>query len=98
VRIGIDVRPLSRLAAGISRAVKNALQQLQEIDFENTYFLYSDREFELPLRNGHWHKRISRRFSFLPGSAWLQTDGRKMFFGVPLMRYHSVCLPPYAAF
>jgi glycosyltransferase involved in cell wall biosynthesis len=78
VKIGIDVRPLSRLAAGISRAVKNSLQQLQEIDGENSYFLYSDREFDLPLRNGHWQKRISRTFRFLPGSAWLQIDARKM--------------------
>ncbi len=48
------------------------------MDAENTYYLYSDREFEMSLRNGHWHKRIGRRFSFLPGTVWLQTDAKKM--------------------
>jgi glycosyltransferase involved in cell wall biosynthesis len=78
MRIGIDVRPLSRPAAGISRAVRNVLQQLQELDAANTYYLYSDHDFELTLRNGHWHKRTGGRFSLLPGTAWLQTDARKM--------------------
>ncbi len=78
MRIGIDVRPLSRPPAGIYRAVRNVLQQLQELDAENTYYLYSDREFELPLRNSRWQKRIGRSFSFLPGSAWLQTGAKRM--------------------
>jgi glycosyltransferase involved in cell wall biosynthesis len=78
MRIGIDVRPLSRPPAGIYRAMRNVLQRLQELDAENTYYLYSDREFELPLRNSRWQKRVDRRFSFLPGSVWLQTDAKRM--------------------
>lgn len=78
MRIGVDARPISRSAAGISRGVRNLLRQLQEIDVENSYFLYSDREFELPVLNGRWQKRISHSIPFWPGSAWLQTSGRKM--------------------
>lgn len=78
MNIGIDTRPLSRPPAGIHRAVRNVLQHLQEADAENSYYLYSDREFELPLRNGRWCKRVSRTFSFLPGSIWLQADAKRM--------------------
>lgn len=81
MKIGIDVRPLSRPGAGIARAVRNILEQLQGIDTENTYYLYSDREFGLPLQNSLWHKRISRHISFLPGSAWLQTAAKSMAVG-----------------
>lgn len=78
MRIGVDARPLSRQPAGIYRAVRNTLQHLHEVDSENAYYLYSDREFELPLQNGRWRKRISRTLSFLPGSIWLQTDAKRM--------------------
>ncbi|MGH9344910.1 MAG: hypothetical protein ACRD19_14260, partial [Terriglobia bacterium] len=78
MRIGVDARPLSRPVAGIARAVRNTLQELQTLDVENTYCLYSDREFEMAIRNGRWCKRIGRRFSCLPGSAWLQTEAKKM--------------------
>jgi glycosyltransferase involved in cell wall biosynthesis len=78
MRIGIDARPLSRPPAGIARAVRNILQQLEAIDGDNSYFLYSDREFELASPDDRWHKRVSRRIPLLPGSAWLQTDARKM--------------------
>jgi glycosyltransferase involved in cell wall biosynthesis len=78
MKIGVDVRPLSRSPAGIHRAVRNVLQHLQEMDSENAYYLYSDREFEFALKNGRWRKRIGRRFPFLPGSFWLQTDAKRM--------------------
>ncbi|HTV54022.1 MAG TPA: glycosyltransferase family 1 protein [Terriglobia bacterium] len=78
MNFGIDVRPLSRPPAGIHRAVRNLLEHLQAIDSENRYYLYSDREFELVLRNNRWQKRVHRTFSFLPGSVWLQTDAKRM--------------------
>ena len=78
MKIGIDVRPLSRPPAGIHRAVRNVLLHLQEIDSENTYYLYCDREFDLAIQNSRWRRRIGRRVSFLPGSLWLQTDAKRM--------------------
>jgi glycosyltransferase involved in cell wall biosynthesis len=78
MKIGVDARPLSRPAAGIARAVRNLLIQLREIDAENAYFLYSDREFDFPVRDDRWQKRIRRSLPFLPGSAWLQTDANRM--------------------
>ena len=78
MRIGVDVRPLSRPRAGISRVVFNTILELQRIDQQNTYFLYCDREFELPFHSERWRKRIHSRFRFLPGTLWLQTEGKSM--------------------
>jgi len=78
MRIGIDCRPLSRPPAGVSRVLTNIIRELQLIDNENLYYLYSDREFDLPFHSERWRKRIHSRFRFLPGTFWLQTDARSM--------------------
>lgn len=78
MRIGIDCRPLSRAPAGIPRVLTNIIRELQLIDNENLYFLYSDRQFEPPFHSERWRKRIRTRFRFLPGTFWLQTDARSM--------------------
>ncbi|MGI0134982.1 MAG: glycosyltransferase family 4 protein [Candidatus Micrarchaeaceae archaeon] len=78
MRIGIDVRPLSRPKAGIFRCVSSLLQELQRIDKENSYFLYSDRDFDGIQENSQWRKRVSAGFRLIPGSVWLQSEARKM--------------------
>jgi len=76
MRIGIDARALSVEAAGVPRVVKSLVRELGRIDQENSYFLYSHREFELPFENPRWHKRIGSRTSGLPSIVWFLTGAR----------------------
>jgi len=78
MRIGINALPLSRVRAGAARVVWSILEELHENDPENSYYLYSDRDFELPWEGARWQKKIWSPLRFLPGTLWLQTVGRRM--------------------
>jgi len=78
MRIGISALPLSRVRAGTARVIQCVIEELRKIDSENCYYLYSDRDFELPWEGSRWHKRIRPGPPFLPGTLWLQTVGRRM--------------------
>ena len=58
--------------------IRSVIEQWREIDSENCYFLYSDRDFELPWEGDRWRKRISSPLPLLPGTLWLQSIGRRM--------------------
>jgi glycosyltransferase involved in cell wall biosynthesis len=58
--------------------IRCVIQELSAIDSENRYFLYSDRDFELPWEGDRWRKRISSPLPLLPGTLWVQTVGRRM--------------------
>jgi glycosyltransferase involved in cell wall biosynthesis len=58
--------------------IRSVIEELSVIDSENCYYLYSDRDFELPWEDDRWRKRISSPLPFLPGTLWLQTVGRRM--------------------
>lgn len=45
--IGINAPPLSRVQAGAARMIRCVIEELRKIDSEHTYYLYSDRDFEL---------------------------------------------------
>jgi len=77
MRIGIDVRPLASYG-GVPRIVMSIIPKLEEIDPENEYYLYSDRDFVLPFENLRWHKRVRFLRPRLSGALWLQTIGKKM--------------------
>ncbi|MGD0128017.1 MAG: glycosyltransferase family 1 protein [Terriglobia bacterium] len=77
MKIGINALPLSRVRAGTARVIQSVIEELHKIDSENFYYLYSDRNFELPWEDGRWHKRIIPGPPFLPGTLWLQTVGRR---------------------
>jgi len=89
VRIGIDARPLSSERSGIGRYLYNLLKVLEKIDHENDYFLYSNKNFELPFENPKWHKRLGlRSFSkvgmlyILLNSPWqIHEDKIDLFWG-----------------
>jgi glycosyltransferase involved in cell wall biosynthesis len=81
MKIGINALPLSRVRAGVARVVWSVLEELREIDTENCYYLYSDRDFELPWEGDRWRKRIYSPLPLLPGTLWLQTVGRRMIIG-----------------
>ncbi len=77
MRIGIDARPLSVQAAGVPRVVRSLVRELEKIDPANSYYLYSHRDFNLPLGSPRWHKRIGSGASRLPGIVWFLTEGRR---------------------
>jgi glycosyltransferase involved in cell wall biosynthesis len=77
LRIGIDARPLLLPQSGIPRVLRSLVGELVRIDQENSYYLYSPRDFDLPLENPRWHKRIGGRFSRLSGTIWFQTEVRR---------------------
>jgi glycosyltransferase involved in cell wall biosynthesis len=76
MRIGIDARPLSVARAGIARVVENVVQELVEQDGSNTYYLYSNRDFQVPCGSAHLRKRVCSRYRFLPGTLWLETGAK----------------------
>lgn len=78
MRIGIDAHPLSRLHTVVPRILGNVIPELQRIDRENDYYLYSDRDFHVGVENPRWRKRVRSRCAFLPGTFWLQTEGKRM--------------------
>ena len=78
MRIGINALPLSRLQAGAARVIRSVIEQWRKIDSDNSYILYSDRDFDLPWENDRWRKRIFSPIPLLPGTLWLQSVGRMM--------------------
>jgi glycosyltransferase involved in cell wall biosynthesis len=78
MRIGLNALPLSRIRAGTARTIRSVIEELREIDSENCYYLYSDRDFELPWEGDRWRKRICSPLPLLPGTLWLQTVARQM--------------------
>ncbi len=78
MRIGVDARPLSVGRGGIAKGLENLLAELLRIDRQNEYYLYSHRDFKQRFQGDNWRKRIGSRWLFLPGTLWLQTEGRRM--------------------
>jgi glycosyltransferase involved in cell wall biosynthesis len=58
--------------------IRSVIEHWREIDCESCYYLYSDRDFELPWEDDRWQKRIRSPLPLLPGTLWLQTVGRRM--------------------
>jgi glycosyltransferase involved in cell wall biosynthesis len=58
--------------------VRCVIEELRKTDSENSYYLYSDHDFDLPWEGDRWRKRISSPIPLLPGTLWLQTMGRRM--------------------
>lgn len=78
MKIGIDARLLSDWGGGASRYLENVVRELEQLDRDNEYYLYSNRDFALPFANSRWQKRIRSRIPFLPGTFWLQTEAKRM--------------------
>lgn len=78
MRIGIDMRAFVRTGTGIPRVLRQILNELVKIDETNSYFLYSDRDFNSPFPETRWHKRFHNKLPFLPGTVWLYSDARRM--------------------
>ena len=74
MNIGIDALPLAS-TGGITRFLTSTLLELQRIDRENNYFLYSRVDFDLPFENSRWGKRIHRRVPFLLSYMYFRRNG-----------------------
>lgn len=76
MRIGVDASPLCSPfpATGIPRSLREILRELQKLDQENEYRLYSKCDFDLPLENRRWRKCIHPRIPYLLGNLYLR-DG-----------------------
>lgn len=58
--------------------LEQIVRELEKIDCENEYFLYSNRPFILPFGSVRWHPRVRSRFPLMPGTLWVQTDLKAM--------------------
>ncbi len=68
-KIGIDGRPLTEKRAGIGNYTYEIIKNLNEIDKENEYYIYSNKEIVLDFElNNNFHKCSSK---FKIGTIWL---------------------------
>jgi glycosyltransferase involved in cell wall biosynthesis len=78
MRIGIDARPLSKQRTGIGNYVQGLVELLPETGPQHEYFLYGNREIDLPLEHSSFHSRIDSEFGWCPGAFWLLGRGASM--------------------
>lgn len=76
MRIGIDIKCLRYNNSGIGRYLISLLDELQKVDHENEYFLFSPHEIQYPITNGNFNLcPYYGRFAFqkkIPGILWQQ--------------------------
>ena len=76
MRIGIDIKCLRYNNSGIGRYLISLLDELQKVDFENEYFLFSPHEIQYPITNKNFNLcPYYGRFAFqkkIPGILWQQ--------------------------
>jgi glycosyltransferase involved in cell wall biosynthesis len=79
MRLGIDVSPLvASQRTGVQTYILNAMKGLAKVDTENEYFLYSNRDFDNPIENDRWHKRIGSGLPAKIAICWLQTQLKQL--------------------
>jgi glycosyltransferase involved in cell wall biosynthesis len=71
MRIGIEVCPLSKQLTGIGNYIRGLVELLPRVAPQHDYFVYSNREINLPDSEGAFHRRIDSTFSRVPGSLWI---------------------------
>lgn len=80
MRIGIDAYPLTRNGAGISNYLYNLIVNLEKIDSENEYYLYSCPGIKLPFNNPRWHIRVKKGLINKSSTIWMQTYAKRDTF------------------
>jgi glycosyltransferase involved in cell wall biosynthesis len=70
MRIGVDIKAFKNGTTGIARYLRSILDELQKLDQENEYFLFSCAPSDYVLSNPRWKKIITRWQ--LPGILWQQ--------------------------
>lgn len=95
MNIGIDARVLYRVRTGIGVSLENLLYKLQKIDNKNSYFLFSNRDFEFNIEKSTWRKIIHRGFFCRIGTLWLQLSVPFLIkkFGIDVFWGHEHVIP-----
>jgi glycosyltransferase involved in cell wall biosynthesis len=83
MRIGIDVGILREERRGVGHYLSNLLEKFLELDRDDEFYFYTPRPIKSEIREeiikkgaNNWHLRIGTLP--LPGSFWLQTEGRHL--------------------
>lgn len=78
MKIGIDARSISHQYTGVANYILNVLTILGEIDLLNEYFLYSNRDFSMPVESDRWHKCIGQGITIRNGTLWVTVSLHRM--------------------
>jgi glycosyltransferase involved in cell wall biosynthesis len=71
MRIGVDIKAFKNGSTGIARYLRSMLDELQQLDSENEYFLFEPRALGYVTHNPRW-RTVTIPWK-LPGIIWLQT-------------------------
>jgi len=74
MKIGVDARPLSYQLTGIGVYLKHLLDEIQEIDHQNDYYLISNGPIDYDLKNQRWSKVAGRLDRKLLSTFWMQLN------------------------
>ena len=69
MNIAIDARPLGAQLTGIEYYCRSILVELEKMDKENHYYLFSDIDFTWIPENPRWHKVLIDRPTWMPVSS-----------------------------
>jgi glycosyltransferase involved in cell wall biosynthesis len=75
--------------------VSSLARELERLDQEDSFYLYSHREFKLPFDNPRWHKRIGLHASRLPSVVWFWAEARQVILKDNLdVFWSALYIPP----
>ena len=74
MKIGVDARPLSYQLTGIGVYLTRLLDEFQEIDDRNDYYLISNGAIDYVLKNPRWSKIAGRLRQKLLSTLWMQVN------------------------
>ncbi|MDR3013246.1 MAG: glycosyltransferase family 4 protein [Chitinispirillales bacterium] len=82
MNIGVDIKAFKNGSTGINRYIRCILDELQQADSENHYYLFECKKSDYMPTNSNWTKITAR--SKLPGTIWMQLALPK------LLRKHKI--------
>ena len=91
MRVGIDAVPFALESAGIARYLSSVLTELQQLDTDTEFLLYTPVPINVPLVRGNWRVRMAPGRLRVWPSLWAQltlpgllaADGVDAFWGQP---------------
>jgi len=96
MRIGIDVGILREERRGVGHYLSNLLEKFLELDRDDEFYFYTPRPIKSEIREeiikkgaNNWHLRIGTLP--LPGSFWLQTEGRHLIIKDRIETFFGTC-------
>jgi glycosyltransferase involved in cell wall biosynthesis len=77
MKIGIDARSFNGRRSGVANNVLNLIKELMVIRPNDTFYLYSCRDFDNPLIDSRVIKRVGRTLLSKSGVVWLYTECKR---------------------